>query len=62
MNISLKLQCPFAGSCDIACAEIYAPVCGTDDKTYGNKCSMEREACVQKKNVTVAYDGECGSE
>ena len=49
----------FAGSCDFVCADIYAPVCGTDGKTYGNKCSMQLEACTQKKNVSVAHNGEC---
>jgi len=37
-------------------------VCGTDGETHSNKCSMEREACQQKKNIAVAYDGECVSE
>ena len=57
-----SLYCLFADSCGFVCTEIYAPVCGTDGETYGNKCSMEREACQQKKEITVAYDGECVSE
>jgi hypothetical protein len=38
-----------------ACAEIYQPVCGCDDKTYGNSC----EASSAK--VSVVHDGECGT-
>ncbi|KAL9971717.1 hypothetical protein ACROYT_G017919 [Oculina patagonica] len=51
--------CECSGSCEFVCKEIYAPVCGTDGKTYGNKCFMELEACTQKKNVSVAHNGEC---
>lgn len=42
-------------------------MCGTDGKTYGNKCEMERHACKQidqdvpsKKHLQVDYNGECG--
>ena len=64
------MTCPFYGycvanqttaecKCDIACIEIYAPVCGTDGKTYSNDCHMRRQACIDQKNITVSYKGEC---
>ena len=44
-----------SGSEDVPsiCTMEYAPVCGIDDKTYGNAC-MARGA-----RVTIAHDGEC---
>jgi hypothetical protein len=35
------------------CTEIYQPVCGCDDKTYGNRCMAARAG------VSVATDGAC---
>jgi hypothetical protein len=37
------------------CTDIYKPVCGCDDKTYGNACSAA------SAGVSVASDGECSA-
>ena len=38
---------------DIACIEIYQPVCGCNNETYSNSCYAERDG------VTSWSEGEC---
>lgn len=45
--------------CDVACAEIYNPVCGTDGKTHSNECEMNRQACEKNSRITVKHSGKC---
>lgn len=46
------------GSCkptSRACTEIYAPVCGCDDKTYSNECAANQ------RGISVRSDGACAT-
>lgn len=42
-----------SGEGQCVCADVYAPVCGRDEKTYGNACEA---GCV---DIDVAYEGAC---
>ncbi|KAG6440444.1 hypothetical protein O3G_MSEX001274 [Manduca sexta] len=61
--------CPHGGECVAAggrgvcrcprCSNEFAPVCGSDGISYGNRCKLQLEACRHRRDVQVLYDGPC---
>jgi len=57
-NIKPKLN----GGCPEFCTSDYSPVCGTDGRTYSNRCELDRLKCNRRNtNLNVAYTGVCDS-
>ncbi|XP_071517319.1 serine protease inhibitor dipetalogastin-like isoform X2 [Panulirus ornatus] len=52
-----------SSSCDERCTKIYQPVCGTNSRTYNNKCILDAASCRSTRNgqgsIRVAKDGVC---
>ena len=46
-------------TCNRICTREYAPVCGTDGKTYSTECMMKLLVCEEGTNVNVKHPGEC---
>ena len=45
---------------ELQCLHDYdEPLCGSDGKTYHNKCHLERENCQHKRTTSIKHHGEC---
>lgn len=47
--------------CEIACTKKYAPVCGSNGKTYNNACLLRLASCKSgsKKKISIKSEGAC---
>jgi len=61
LTMASKGECPTAIKCgkECECTKERDPVCGSDGKTYSNRCVLGCEACKTETEITVASKGEC---
>ena len=41
------------------CIKIYAPICGSDRKTYGNRCWFDLAKRCDDPSLTIEHKGKC---
>uniref|UniRef100_A0A8B9E6E2 Agrin n=1 Tax=Anser cygnoides TaxID=8845 RepID=A0A8B9E6E2_ANSCY len=69
----VSVECTFGATCVVknqepvcecqqVCQGRYDPVCGSDNRTYGNPCELDSMACVLRREIRVKHKGPCGKE
>lgn len=49
--------------CPKLCTADYKPICGSDGKTYNNKCNLRAYLCAKDHlEVTIRHEGECDQD
>jgi len=55
-----KYECKKGSPCDgMVCTREYRPVCGSDGKTYSNKCVFSVANCKANRKLTIKHPGKC---
>lgn len=49
----------FSKDCPEKCDITYDPLCGSNGRTYKNRCHMARDNCFAKHKVVEIHKGEC---
>ena len=49
-----------SGECPSSCSYEYSPMCGSDGRTYNNKCHLRAEACSQGSKLKIIHKGNGG--
>eukprot|EP00794_Sanderia_malayensis_P013017 gene13017-14357_t len=57
-----KGPCKKMAKCPPGCRDIYAPVCGKDDKTYSSVCALKLAYCKNNKKMGISKIGKCDRE
>ena len=45
--------------CPETCELTYEPLCGSNGRTYKNKCQLKRDSCFAKTKIVEIHKGEC---
>ncbi|ETV75918.1 hypothetical protein H257_09879 [Aphanomyces astaci] len=61
VSVALAAVASVGAQCEMECIDVYEPVCGSNGKTYSNKCRLDVDACSTKTEITVVSAGECPS-
>ncbi|XP_053214035.1 agrin-like isoform X2 [Panonychus citri] len=50
---------PFCKCLSTCSADLFAPVCGTDNITYSSECQLKLASCNQRTTLFIKHPGEC---